>query len=436
VQHVDLRVSIGSEEKVHIDIVVDRKVPIIGYESYRKTLRYSTFIFPVILVSGLIALSSIGAALDLQRGGVTPEMKIFWRLTSTSILFFFLAANKLNADELGKFTWKQMWIELPVAGCNYAIMNATFAASLEMTSLVNAFVLSNMTSLLMIGGKVCLGALIGVAGALICALSGDGNDNTMEDHRMLEAITDEGDVSTNQSEMIMVGNLLAFSSSVSTAIYLTVAKRLRPKVDLVLFMFLIFTIASFFMLIYIIELRVCLDVKIFCHAAFSGQEFEWSLDPRVGLFGWVNRQSDRLPLELYVAIVCNGVGTMGYVSIMLTHGCFQATFIGVAVGVSSLPGWVTWVGDAVVMVGSLMVIWTGSRKTKTIDATDALQKEMDDPTPAKSPKLMKSPIVARKRPEAEEEMEFVSVGRKPRMPSIRETAQQCVVRFSARITVR
>ena len=65
ITNLDLRVSIVSEglqEVVHLDVVVDRQVPFIGY---------------VILVSGVFALSSIGVALDLQHG-VTPEMKIFW----------------------------------------------------------------------------------------------------------------------------------------------------------------------------------------------------------------------------------------------------------------------------------------------------------------------------------------------------------------------
>ena len=92
----------------------------------------------------------------------------------------------------------------------------------------------------------------------------------------------------------MAGNVLAFAASVTTAIYLTVAKRLRPQMDLVLFMFLIFTLSSAFLLVYIV--------------AFSGQAWEVSVDPVVGIFGWVNRQADRLLLELYVAIVCNGVG--------------------------------------------------------------------------------------------------------------------------------
>lgn len=98
--------------------------PIIGY---------------VILIAGLLALSSVGAALDLQRGGVSPEMKILWRLSSTTILFFFFAFPKFKWEELKRFTLWQLVLELPIAGMAYASMNAMFASSLELTSLVNAF---------------------------------------------------------------------------------------------------------------------------------------------------------------------------------------------------------------------------------------------------------------------------------------------------------
>lgn len=209
ITNLDLRVSIVSEglqEVVHLDVVVDRQVPFIGY---------------VILVYGLFALSSIGAALDLQRGA-TPEMKIFWRLSCTSILFLMLAAktNRINRKEFDSFTWKE-WLELSFASANYALMNTTFAVSLEMTSLINAFILSNMASLIMIGWKfitgvevLCfegIGALIGFVGALICAAGSDGESTMVED----------------MSSSEYFGDILAFSASIGVAIYLTIAKRLR-----------------------------------------------------------------------------------------------------------------------------------------------------------------------------------------------------------------
>jgi len=310
-------VSEGLQEVVHLDVVVDRQVPFIGY---------------VILVSGLFALSSIGAALDLQRGA-TPEMKIFWRLSCTSILFLMLAAktNRINRKEFDSFTWKE-WLELSFASANYALMNTTFAVSLEMTSLINAFILSNMASLIMIGWKfitgvkvLCfegLGALIGFVGALSAAGS-DGESTMVED--------------TSSSEYF--GDILAFSASIGVAIYLTIAKRLRQRIDLVLFMSLVFSLSSVFLLLYI---TVC-----------SGQQYEFSFDPSIGLFGWMGMRGDRLPLELYVAIICNGVGTMGYIAILkyfdavvvsMVMLCepIVATFIGMVVGVSTLPSIPTW----------------------------------------------------------------------------------------------
>ena len=135
VQHIELRVSTaittdGSalhhpEEAIHhLDLIVDRKVPLIGY---------------IILVGGLFALSSIGVAFDLQKGGVTPEMKAFWRFTATSIMFLLLSAKSLNRDEFLKFTRLELWILVPFAGVSYGFMCTAFVVALEMTSLVNAF---------------------------------------------------------------------------------------------------------------------------------------------------------------------------------------------------------------------------------------------------------------------------------------------------------
>lgn len=397
ITNLDLRVSIiseGLQEVVHLDVVVDRQVPFIGY---------------VILVSGLFALSSIGAALDLQRGA-TPEIKIFWRLSTTSILFLMLAAktNRIRREEFD-FSLKE-WLELSFASANYALMNTTFAVSLEMTSLINAFILSNMASLIMIGWKfmtgvevLCfegVGALIGFVGALVCAAGSDG-EGTNED--------------TSSREYF--GDILAFSASIGVAIYLTIAKRLRTKIDLVLFMFLVFSLSSVFLLIYI---TVC-----------SGQQYEFSFDPSIGLFGWLNLRGDRLPLELYVAIICNGVGTMGYIAILkyfdavvvsMVMLCepIVATFIGMVVGVSGFPSIPTWIGNAIIIIGSTMVIRTGSKKSEMIDATNALQHFEEDELNRsvkkihnmQSPKLMRSPLIVNKQDV--EDVEFESVGKKTR----------------------
>lgn len=135
VKHIELRVSSAittsgstllhkSGEELHLDVVVDRKVPFIGY---------------VILVSGLFALSSIGVAFDLQEGGVTPEMKAFWRFTATAVMFLILSFKSFKKEEFAKFTPMELWVWVPFAGVNYGFMCTAFVVALDMTSLVNAF---------------------------------------------------------------------------------------------------------------------------------------------------------------------------------------------------------------------------------------------------------------------------------------------------------
>ena len=400
VTHVELQVSTmivpstrgGTEasREVHLDLVVDRKVPMVGY---------------VILVSGLFALSSIGAALDLQHGQVTPEMKIFWRLSSTSILFLWPAVKSGKIDFSG-LSWFELFVVLPFAAMNYAIMNTAFAASLELTSLVNAFILSNLASLIIILSKLVtgvrvpalegLGTAVGLTGATICAMAPSG-------------VSD--DESNDVGSQVMIGNLLAVFSSIGTSIYLTAAKNLRPRIDLFLFMFLIFVLASVFQLAYII---------------FSGQSYELSTDDEVGIFGWMSLRTDRFFLELYIAVVCNGVGTAGYIAIMKYFDAVVvsmvmlmepviALFQGMAVGVATIPGWMTWLGNAVVVSGSLIVIWSGSKKTETVDATDALHqtetelvKSLDCSIKIKGSRLMKSPMIRRERGMTDE-TEFIPV---------------------------
>ncbi len=403
VAHVELQVSTiivpnahgESSREVHLDLVVDRKVPLIGY---------------VILVSGLFALASIGAALDLQHGDVTPEMKIFWRLSSTSILFFFPAVKSGKID-LSGLSWLEISIVLPFAAMNYAIMNTAFAASLEFTSLVNAMILSNLASLIIIlsklvlGKKVAalegLGTAVGLFGAAICAMA------------PAEVSDDENNDVGSQA---MIGNLLALLSSIGVSVYLTAAKNLRPKVDLFLFMFLIFVQASVFQLSYII---------------LSGQSYEFSTDDEIGIFGWLSLRKDRFLLELYVAVICNGVGTAGYVAIMkyfdpvvvamvMLMEPVIALFQGIAVGVATLPGWITWLGNTVVVSGSLLVIWSGSKKTETVDATDALHLTDNDLMKSlsfKGSRLMKRPMIVRERGMTEE-TEFVPVRGQFRAPSV------------------
>ena len=52
-------------------------------------------------------------------------------------------------------------------------------------------------------------------------------------------------------------------------------------------------------------------------------------------------------------------------------------FMGFWVGVASLPTAQTWIGSAIVTSGSRLVVYSGSTKTESIDATKAVRSRSD-----------------------------------------------------------
>jgi drug/metabolite transporter (DMT)-like permease len=87
-----------------------------------------------------------------------------------------------------------------------------------------------------------------------------------------------------------------------------------------------------------------------------------------GLWGFLNWRWDRLPLELYMVLVCNLMGAMGYVRAMKY---FDNLVIAVAtlmepvvaslmahlLHVGLLPGIIGWTGNLLVAAGTLAVIY-------------------------------------------------------------------------------
>lgn len=365
---------------IRLDMVVKRQVPFIGY---------------VILITGLWALSSVGVALNWQGHDVSPLLKTYWRLSSTSLVLLPMAiqsarissrSSTSSSEQQQSFSWpnKVQWMLLVVCSACYAFMTAAFVIALDLTSVVNAFVLSDLAPLFLIVGRWAVGypvlytegwgAAIGFLGGTICALdpSSSSSDSNTEVNAagggfvVVVGMTDSS--SSRHHPHAFTGDVLAILASAAMAIYLLIAKRLRPHIDLFLFMFLIMWISSIFMLGYMI---------------LAGEDIRLSSHPNFGLWGWTNLSADRLPLEMYLAIVCNVLGTTGYVAVMkyfepvvvstvMLMEPVLGALMGVAAGLDPLPGLQTWVGNAVVTVGIVLVVWSGARTTKTIDATEAL----------------------------------------------------------------
>jgi drug/metabolite transporter (DMT)-like permease len=119
------------------------------------------------------------------------------------------------------------------------------------------------------------------------------------------------------------------------------------------FMFLVMVLGSFLVLGFMFA---------------SGSNVSWGIDPYHGLFGWMSRDHDRLYVLLYIAIICNVLGTMGFVramqyfdSIIIAVATLleptAATIIAYLVGIGAWPRPMGWVGNALVVMGTLTVVY-------------------------------------------------------------------------------
>ncbi|KDO24563.1 hypothetical protein SPRG_10093, partial [Saprolegnia parasitica CBS 223.65] len=103
-----------------------------------------------ILAASLITVSSVGIALDLQTG-VTPLLKLFWRMTATA---FFMGLFAYARGCSFKLPTTIDVVSMAFAGIGYVIFLGTFICALDMTSVSHAYIFNNCHSLLLVLGKL------------------------------------------------------------------------------------------------------------------------------------------------------------------------------------------------------------------------------------------------------------------------------------------
>ncbi|DBA03907.1 TPA: hypothetical protein N0F65_004597 [Lagenidium giganteum] len=356
----------GYDENLEVTVVVKRQVPLIGY---------------VLLLSSLITISSVGVALDMEDGVAYPLLKLFWRQTATCLASTPLAIMAIRRNGPPPFHEVKNLVTMLLTGASYAFYLGAFVISLAYTSVGHATLFNNAHSLLIViinlltGNPVALyeglGAAIGVVG---------GGVTTM----------DTAAVSGNIIMPSAFGDIIALAGALGGASYFMNAKKLRPKMEMVVFMACL-TFTSAWLLLLTMTLM--------------GNEVTWSMDPHHGLFGWLTPRADRLLVEFYLVFICDLIGTMGYISVLkyfdpivISVVCLLepiiANVMGIICGVDSLPGYLTVVGAALVTGGTFMVIATQSKSTGEIDATAVVRSANGAMTP--TPKALYSARARRK----------------------------------------
>jgi drug/metabolite transporter (DMT)-like permease len=130
-------------------------------------------------------------------------------------------------------------------------------------------------------------------------------------------------------------------------------KSLRDHVDVYVFMTINMFLGSHMILFY-----------MWC----TNDPFTHDADIDHGIYGWIHTDFDRLPVELCVVFICNLCGTMGYVrafkyfsSVIIAVAALlepvTATLLAIVLHVGVFPGWLGCIGNVMVIVGTLMVIY-------------------------------------------------------------------------------
>jgi drug/metabolite transporter (DMT)-like permease len=325
-------------EEPHDDLEAQKKK---GEQACHPATPLSAY---VLLLSAVISLSSIGPLLQLQQD-VTPTMKIVWRMAGTAILLFPLAAVDIHKHGFPSLPAPQ-WMTFLLSTACYSTMSVSFVIALEYTAVGNAVILANSLALILLLGKLCVGAPITLleGGGAMLAFSGAALCSK-----------DSAEARSSAPTSGLVGDALAIFAAIGGVGYLVFAKTSRQHISLYLFMFLTMSVGTLMILLFQILLL--------------NETVTWDRDPNHGVWGFlVIGEADRLPLELTMVVVCNLLGTMGYVRAMQYFDNLVissvallepvvAELMACLAGVGSLPGWQGWLGNALVALGTFAVIY-------------------------------------------------------------------------------
>ena len=316
------------------------------------------------LLSAVLAVSSNATALAMLHD-VHPALKLFWRMTAVATVLSFFALKTMikryreEEQFFPKLTPSQ-WLTFGAAAVCFFVHTLLAFTALTLTSIGNAVIGANSQALLLVLGKLLtgqevvflegLGVLLAFGGCILCAgdeAHGDGNDDKGED----------GAVAADTKKALM-GDMMALGSAVFGVCYLTFAKSVRSHISVTVFMFMVMLSGCVLCLLYMTLIQV---------------GYTLDNDPRTGLFGWLTLINHHAFIVLYIAVICNVVGTMGFVrameyfdNIIIAVATLLepmiATLIAFALGVSGLPGTFGWIGNFLVAVGTLGVVYPSVNK--------------------------------------------------------------------------
>ena len=305
-----------------------------------------------LLVAAIIGVSSAGAI--LQHLQIPPLLKASWRLQSTALILAPLAFWQWRSMDLAlrkrvfaPQTQKVVWL----SGLALALHFGTWVPSLDKTSLTHSLLFVTAHPLVIVVGMIFLarimakhrnpttfeiiGAIMGVMGAGITLL-------------------DQGDVQGSHVVTVF-GDFLAFLGAIFVVGYIVCGKILRTWMPIFIYAFPVTLISSILLIPASLILEPSVNIS--------------------DIFGWIS--VEHLPWFMLLAFIGGLLGHTGLntclrymspltVSTSVTLEPLLGSLIGWLFFDTGVPGFWTWIGGPILIVGLLLVIFGTPSETKTL----------------------------------------------------------------------
>jgi len=342
-----------------VTLTVHKRVPLAGW---------------MLLVAALITCYSGAPITDLQRAwqpsrGSFAFLHSAWRGCASSLICGLVACVYPSSREQMRaaLTWRLSRSTTRLLAASGVAFFANFGAfnlALERTSISHAALFESCSSIYMVVGRL-LAAALGYDSCAPAAQIGGvvlGSLGALLTTRDVAASSDAA-VGTPIS---LEGDLLALVSGLGAACYLSVAEAVRVDIDPL----------AFFPLVMVQFAALCFAAAYFFDEA--PPSLAHPFDDQRGVVGWLTPQPARLLVQLWLAIVVDLTGNLGFIAVMkfvpaltvaavMLLGPLVSTAEGIAVGVDELPGAWTLVGGLLITAGSGLISLAASESTSSVE---------------------------------------------------------------------
>ena len=374
-------VGLASDGTHAAALTVHKRVPPIGWLLLAGSLVTCYSGGAATGVQSRASLDSAHSPLDSPGGAAARPRPLLlhsaWRGMCSGLLAAALAcASAAGRRQLGGLAAGRppagvRYTQLACAGGAYVLNFAAFNAALERTSISHAALFESAASLWLVGWAAlrwacatappvpaahAIGVLLGVAGAFLTTRdAAPSSPSSPSSAPSLPSPSSDG-----AGSVTAVGDVVAALAGVGAAAYLTAAERARLSLQPLVFF-------------------AAVQAQ-FCAACLAGSlllgECDLSFDADVGAFGWLQPLAPRLPVQLYLALVVDLLGNLGFLVTMkyvpaitvaaaMLLGPLTATAEGMLLGVESAPGAWTVAGGALIIAGSGIISFS-TRADETV----------------------------------------------------------------------